>query len=133
MVAQNGYRVHDGRHTPFDKKNHANGRYVHNDKHGMHQQGNIGPAPKFGQKALDVSVPVADKNNIIQLDSRGLPKHRIAIQNGEFVILKSSNDGTYHGYVKVDWDSLEEAEREACKKFNLTKKSGKIIKNEIYY
>jgi len=79
-------------------------------------------APINGQAALDKSVKIITKNNI--------SKARIAIQEGEIVVFKSSgsgvNEGVYHGYVCA-FDKLDPEAVTTLYKLGWATLKGKIL------
>jgi hypothetical protein len=98
-----------------DKNKHPNGIYEDADYHGLTQNGRKSPRPKDGQKALDNSYAFGEELS-----------GRIAIQDGEFVVLRSHNPGKYHGY-RCQWEKLPDEARAILQKFNLASKRGKIF------
>jgi len=98
-----------------NKNKHPNGIYEDADYHGLTQNGRKSPRPKDGQKALDNSYAFGEELS-----------GRIAIQDGEFVVLRSHNPGKYHGY-RCQWEKLPDEARAILQKFNLVSKRGKIF------
>ncbi|MBI2352974.1 hypothetical protein HYV11_01875 [Candidatus Dependentiae bacterium] len=76
------------------KKKHPNGRYQESPKHHPNSSENVGKPPRNGQAALDSSVQIADS------------VHRVAIQDGKFVILRRTAQGIYHGYIVKKFKDL---------------------------
>lgn len=52
---------------------------------------------------------------------------RIAVDNGEFVLLRKTTNGVYHGYV-CRWDQLTEPMRNILRDAGLVTFNGKIKK-----
>ena len=75
---------------------------------------------KDGQKALDNSVPVPNK------DKTNKKERRIGISEGEFVVIDRTCPGQYHGHVR-EWQDLTRKMQEALKSAVLTNKKGKIL------
>ena len=71
-----------------------NGRFEHSPKHGTKAYGNVSAAPKNGQAALDVSVSAGN-------NSTG----RFGYSEGQFVALKQTSDGVFHGY-QIPWEKV---------------------------
>jgi hypothetical protein len=94
--------------------------YHHPQSRGGQGKGCKSPSPKNGQRALNNSVEVLDKN--------GDPKERIriAVDNEQFVVLNETVPGEYHGHVRK-WNRLNDYMKNALIDNNLVKKSGKII------
>ncbi|HTM05894.1 MAG TPA: hypothetical protein VL201_01515, partial [Patescibacteria group bacterium] len=99
-----------------DKNQHPHRIYEDVDYHGVTQNGRKSPRPKDGQKALDNSYEfTCAKSN-----------SRVAIQDGEFVILRSHNPGRYHGY-RSTWKDLPQQAKNVLQDFGLTNHKGKIL------
>lgn len=71
-------------------------------------------APKNGQKALDNSV-------LVSCDT----PRRVAISDGEIVILDQTRPGLYHGYVRT-WIELKKAGTAGQKIINALIKNGLV-------
>ncbi len=97
------------------KKKHPKGRYKDADYHKNYQSGNKSPRPRNGQDALDRSFEVPDKE-----------KARIALSESQFVVLRRTMDGLYHGYVST-WSELTIGMKKVLIKQGLVTKLGKII------
>lgn len=95
-----------------------NGTFRPSAKHHQNSPGDVGKPPRNGQSALDNSFPVEDS------------KERIAIQDGNVVILKYEEDGIYHGYIAEDITTLNIKVRKALVKNDYIKDptSKKLIK-----
>jgi len=100
---------------PDDKDKHPHGKYGDADYHHKNSQGPKSPAPQDGQKALDNSMQI----------KKGSP-HRIAIEQGKFVVLNQTQPGLYHGHVR-SWEQLRPAMQRALQKAGKVTLSGKII------
>ncbi|MGZ6251326.1 MAG: hypothetical protein ACXWL2_04815 [Candidatus Chromulinivorax sp.] len=75
------------------------------------------PSPEDGQKCLD--------------NSYGLDKYvdRVAIENNKYVVLYSSNNSTYHGFVCSEWKDVPKNMQEIFRKHKLVHpKSGALNK-----
>ena len=99
-------------------KKHPHGRYEESPKHHQNSLERIGKPPRDGQSALDISVETKNSSQ------------RVAIQDNQFVILKRTSDGVYHGYVIENFDSLTQKLKEAFYYGDLIDsiKSGRIKK-----
>ncbi|WP_202067749.1 hypothetical protein [Enterococcus sp. BWB1-3] len=74
--------------------------------------------PIDGQHALDNSVPISSNTD-----------RRVAISNGEIVIIDQTLPGLYHGHVE-EWDEVNEKVKGLLRKLGWVNKKGKIIKKE---
>ncbi len=102
--------------TQVGKHEVPHGLYESSPKHHPNVRGHISPAPKNGQKALNNSLPF--KSN---------KRSRIAICDGEFVVLMEHRPGLFHGHTRP-WNELEPAMQKALRDAGLVTKSGKIKK-----
>ncbi len=95
---------------------YRNGRYEESPKHNPNSPKNVGKPPRNGQEALDNSISVKGSTQ------------RVAIQDGKFVILKKTAQGTYHGYVVEKFSDLVQSVKNALYENGLVKSvnSGKI-------
>ena len=82
--------------------------------HHPNSQGAKSKSPKNGQKALNNSVEVEDSSG------------RVGVSDGEFVVLKETSPGKYHGHVR-NWEELTGDMQEALKKYKLASPKGKIL------
>ncbi len=98
------------------KKKHSNGRYDDVGYHKNYQSGSKSPRPLNGQKALDNSFEVPDKEKI-----------RIALSDDQFVVLTRTLEGLYHGHVRA-WRELTQDMRNVLINQGLVKDTGKIIR-----
>ena len=107
------------------EEEHPHGVYEENGgKHHKNSKGEISSAPTNGQEALDNSVAVKGKES------------RVAVNNGEIIVLEVTSPGVYHEYV-VTWDDIVRAGsngkwrsiQNALTKNRLVKPNGKIIGN----
>ncbi len=98
----------------FNPEDHPHGQYIPSPKHHKHSKGNISKAPKDGQKALDNSIEVEEGST-----------ERIAVVDGEFVVLKETLAGIYHGYAV---DKPTEEQKTALQKAGKLTPTGKIPK-----
>ena len=98
------------------KKKHPKGRYDDAGYHKNYQSGSKSPRPINGQKALDNSFEVLDKKNT-----------RIALSESQFIVLRRTMDGLYHGYVST-WRELTQGMRNVLINQGLVKDTGKIIR-----
>jgi len=96
---------------------HPHGIYKDAPYHHKNARGNKSKCPNDGQHCLDYSRPTEGKE-------------RIAIEGNNFVILKYTSPGQYHGYI-VPWEQLENTIKNILIKHGFVKKSGKIIKQII--
>ena len=51
---------------------------------------------------------------------------RIGISSGQFVVLKKTSEGLFHGFVSP-WNELQEGMRQALKDSGLVNSKGKIL------
>lgn len=72
--------------------------------------------PINGQKALDNSLKIEGVNS----------PHRIAVSDGQFVVLKKTSDNLFHGY-SCTWKDLTAAMQQTLVKASLATRKGKII------
>jgi hypothetical protein len=94
-------------------KEHPHGIYKDADYHHKNSINGKSPSPENGQRCLDYSIPVG--------------KQRIAIEGNEFVVLRLTRPGEWHGF-KVSWKDLEQPHKTVLMKNGFVKKSGKIIR-----
>ncbi len=98
-----------------------NGVFQDAKYHHPNSKGSVkSPCPKNGQKALDISVVVKNDGGEMFIGKR-----RIAVCEGEFVILDRTSPGVYHGHVRV-WEDLEDPMKSALKEAKLVNSKGKI-------
>ena len=83
------------------KRMHPNGRYHESPKHHPNSPDYIGKPPPDGQAALDVSKAVKGSTQ------------RVAVQDGNIIILKETEPGLYHGYIANNWGNLPQKVRNA--------------------
>jgi hypothetical protein len=98
-----------------DKNKHPHGIYEDADYHGLTQNGRKSPRPKDGQEALDNSYTFGKESG-----------GRVAIQDGEFIVLRSHSPGKYHGY-RCAWQEVPNKARAVLQKFKLVTKNGNIL------
>ncbi len=98
-------------------KEHPNGIYEDAAYHHKNSKGVKSPAPTDGQHALDNSLHVKNTDR----------PTRIAISNGEFVVLMQDSPNKFHGHVRP-WNELTVNMQNTLKKAGLVKNNGKIIK-----
>jgi hypothetical protein len=98
-----------------DKNKHPHGIYEDADYHGQCQNGRKSPRPKDGQEALDNSYAFGEELS-----------GRVAIQDGEFVILRCHNPGKYHGY-RCAWKDVPDKARAVLQKLKLVTQSGNVL------
>jgi len=108
--------AHGNKITQVGKHEMPHGLYENFGKHHPNVRGNISPGPRNGQKALNNSLPF--KSN---------KPSRIAICDGEFVVLMEHRPGLFHGHTRP-WHDLEPAMQKALRDAGLVTKSGKIKK-----
>ncbi|WP_113672604.1 RHS repeat-associated core domain-containing protein [Vallitalea guaymasensis] len=96
------------------KKNYPNGVYEDASYHGKVGNSVKSKAPTDGQDALNNSISIGPNTD-----------RRIAVSNGEFVVLDKTREGLYHGHVR-GWDDLSQQMQSALRKENLVTKKGKI-------
>lgn len=96
------------------KKNEPNGRYEDAPYHHKNSKGKKSPAPKDGQKALDNSVQIKETS-----------PHRVSVSGDEFIVLKQTSKGLYHGY-SSSWENLEFEMQKALINAGLVTSTGKI-------
>lgn len=92
---------------------HPHGIYKNAPYHQKNPCGNKSKRPDDGQHCLDYSIRAG--------------KQRVAIEGDEFVVLRYTQPGEYHGF-KVSWKDLEDSLRSALMKNGFVRKSGKIIR-----
>ena len=73
---------------------YKNGTYDNASYHGKQNTAVKNKAPTDGQKALDNSIQVKSTSD-----------RRVALVDGEIVILDQTVDGTYHGHVRT-WEEM---------------------------
>ncbi len=100
------------------EQKHPNGKYRDALYHHQNSRTLKSKAPKNGQKALDNSMEVKNtgKRN----------SARIGISENEFVVLRESGDGTFHGYA-VEWSALLQDFRDVLIEKGLVTSRGKIV------
>lgn len=98
------------------KKKQPNGEYTDAGYHHINSSGKKSPSPKNGQKALDCSIQIKQTSS-----------GRIGISNGEFVVLRETTKGVYHGYVVNTWNELEPLMQQALRRAGYTNANGKVI------
>lgn len=108
--------------APAKNYTYENGKY---DGAGYHKKGKTtslggqtkSPSPEDGQKCLD---------NSYRLDKY---VDRVAIEDNKYVVLYSSNDGTYHGFVCSEWKDVPKNMQEIFREHKLVHpKSGALKK-----
>jgi hypothetical protein len=99
-----------------NKYTFKNGKYQDAPYHTAKGNSIKSPRPINGQHALDNSFQIKDTSS-----------HRIAISNGQIVVLKATSKDLFHGYV-VTWDQLEQEMKNVLINNGLVKPNGKIIK-----
>lgn len=98
------------------KKRHPHGRYEHAGYHSKQDNGYKSRRPTNGQQALDESMLIEDQS-----------RHRISLNNGEFVVMYETSPGLYHGHIRA-WKELTTAMQKTLIKHRITKINGKILK-----
>ena len=83
--------------------------------HHQQSKGRKSPAPIDGQGALNNSIPINDKST-----------GRIGISSGQFVVLKKTSEGLFHGHIRP-WDELEDQMKNALRDNGLVNSKGKIL------
>uniref|UniRef100_N2ADW8 Hint domain-containing protein n=1 Tax=Eubacterium plexicaudatum ASF492 TaxID=1235802 RepID=N2ADW8_9FIRM len=119
FVSEQSVYVHNskGGHT----NEHPHGIYEDAPYHGKQDNPLKSKRPKNGQAALDKSLPLKDKR-------------RIAVDQGEFVVLTPTSEGVYHGHVRPWKDSkggrkgLDQEMKNVLLKAGLVNRKGKILK-----
>ena len=107
------------------------GYHIPSEKHPPKAVGNASPGLNTdeGQDALDVSVPVKNKDG----DIIG----RITVWGGRYVVFQETqkHPETWHNYMPVEWAELTQPQKNALRKNGLVKNndSGKIIKDMKNY
>ncbi|HEV2916353.1 MAG TPA: polymorphic toxin-type HINT domain-containing protein [Candidatus Babeliales bacterium] len=100
---------------------HPHGTYEDAEYHHKNSNGHKSRAPKNGQQALDNSIEVGGESH-----------SRVAVQDGEIVILNRTANGLYHGHVRT-WGELEQGGKLGQRIINtlikqgLASRSGKIL------
>lgn len=100
---------------PEWKKKHPYGKYEDAPYHHTNSRGKKSPAPKDGQGALDSSIPIEGSES------------RISLHDGEFVVLRPTRPGLYHGYVST-WKDLQPKMKNSLSNAKLVSLSGKILR-----
>ncbi len=95
-------------------KEHPHGIYRDAPYHHKNSSGSKSKSPMNGQHCLDYSLPTETNQ-------------RIAIEGKNFILLKYTSPGNYHGYV-ITWKELDQSIRNILVKHGFVKISGKIIK-----
>lgn len=93
--------------------------YEASPKHGATQRGNIAPAPKNGQAALD---------NSVQVKSTSPRRVGIDYEAGEIVVFDETHPGkgVYHGHTRT-WEELTPEMRKALIESGYTDRRGQIL------
>jgi hypothetical protein len=116
------------KNKPFDNQNNKNEKgknqpfnetYESNPKHHPNSKGDVGKSPKNPKETLrDKSIEVPGE------------KHRVAIEDGKFVIFKPHAPGKWHGYIVEKFKQLDEASKKALYNAGLVRDitKGKIKK-----
>jgi hypothetical protein len=99
-------------------KEHPHGIYRGEDAkyHHKNSYGTKSGPPRDGQRALDNSIRVKDSSS-----------QRVAIEDEQFVVLRETSKGVYHGYVTT-FAELSADIRQALYNGGFTTLAGKIIK-----
>ncbi|HSC25173.1 MAG TPA: polymorphic toxin-type HINT domain-containing protein [Candidatus Babeliales bacterium] len=97
-----------------NNKKHPHGIYEKSPYHHSKSKGKKSPCPRNGQRCLDYSLPTEGTQ-------------RISIENDNFVVLKYTSPGKFHGYI-VTWKQLEGSMQSMLIKNGFVTKSGKILK-----
>ncbi len=71
------------------------GTHIPSPKHPSNVKGNVSPGLSMeeGQDALDVSVPVVDKN-------KNAKKPRVAVWKGQYIVFEETSEGVYHSHIR---------------------------------
>ncbi len=80
---------------------YRNGRYEESPKHNPNSPKNVGKPPRNGQEALDNSIEIEGSF------------HRVAIQDGKFVMLRRTSPGVFHGYIVEKFKDLPKHAKDA--------------------
>lgn len=126
-LAQAQWKQRETNHTPNSsppinpedpewKKKHPHGRYEDAGYHHPNSKGIKNPPPKNGQRALDNSHKIEKVNS----------PHRISIDDGEFVVLKQTSPGLFHGYT-CSWAELTSYMQNTLRNAKLVTPKGKIL------
>ena len=112
FVSEQSVYVHNskGGHT----NEHPHGIYEDASYHGSKGNPLKSKRPKNGQAALDKSLPLKDRR-------------RIAVDQGEFVVLDRTSEKLYHGHVRP-WNELNQEMKNVLYKSGLVNRKGKILK-----
>ncbi len=100
---------------PDGRKKYPHGRYEDAPYHHINSKGSKNPCPKNGQVALDRSLLIKKSS-----------PHRISIDNGEFVVLKQTREGLFHGYT-CGWKELSSEMQKALLEARWVSNNGKIL------
>ena len=99
-----------------------NGVYKDAKYHHPNSKGSVkSPCPQNGQMALDISVAVKNDGGEALIGKR-----RIAVCDGQFVVLDRQSSAEYHGHVR-EWKDLTKPMRQALEEAGLTNDKGKIL------
>ncbi|NMO98280.1 pretoxin [Paenibacillus lemnae] len=90
------------------------GKYEDAPYHGTTNNSVKNKAPNNGQNALNNSMSIGPNTD-----------RRIAISNGEFVVLDKTSDGLYHGHVR-SWSELTPTMQAILRKERLVDKKGRM-------
>lgn len=97
-----------------DENEHPHGIYEEAGYHHINSKNKKSPSPKNGQHCLDYSLPY-------------LNNQRIAIEGDNFIILKQTSPGKFHGHT-IQWKKIPEKIQKILEQKGYVKASGKIIK-----
>lgn len=99
------------------------GYFIPSEKHksGPCGDASAGPMWEEGQKGLNISVPVLDKNDQVK-------KQRVCISNKKYLVFRSTGNDVWHGYYS-NWNDLDAYEQRAFIENNLTTEKGKILEH----
>lgn len=123
---QNRYPIIEGLYTcpcggkppkhEDDEDEHPNGTYEGAGYHHKNSKNGKSICPKNGQRALDNSFIIEESE-----------RHRIAVDEGQFVVLFWTSPRRFHGHVRI-WEKLDQQMKNTLINNGLATRAGKIIK-----
>lgn len=99
-----------------DEDEHPNGTYEGAGYHHKNSKNGKSICPKNGQRALDNSFIIEESE-----------RHRIAVDEGQFVVLFWTSPRRFHGHVRI-WEKLDQQMKNTLINNGLATRAGKIIK-----
>ncbi|MGA9530287.1 MAG: hypothetical protein WBQ73_00160 [Candidatus Babeliales bacterium] len=126
VTFQDSNKKEKNKETPDTKKKHDNetcdpeecflGEIDEAKYHHKNSKGKKSPCAKDSIKSLHESIPDGDR-------------HRIAIQDDDFVVIRETREGVYHTHVRP-WEKLENKTKSNLIKNKITNRDGKILQSK---